>query len=61
MDESSRRIEACVECEIPLPLLRPLVPEDGEGWVCSFCGCQYHAEIDESLPEDIRNNVRRAD
>ncbi len=58
MEESdTQRIAVCVECGLPLPLLRPGAPREGRTWVCRYCGCHYHAVLDDQQP-DLHENVR---
>ena len=55
------KIIACVECCLPLPLLRPRTGEAGEGWVCAFCGCRYNAILDHTAAPEMRSHVIRSD
>ena len=55
------RIEACVNCELELPLIRVENTEQVEVWACSYCGCVYRGLIDPGANEDLRRNVRRVE
>jgi DNA-binding NtrC family response regulator len=53
-------IENCVECGLPLPLLRATPGVDAQSWECGMCGARYRAVLREDATEDLRRNVRPA-
>lgn len=53
------RIGKCMECGLPLPLRRPKRDEEGERWMCAFCGSRYRAILDDSFPPDVMRNARQ--
>lgn len=57
----NRRIEFCVDCDWPLPLLRPRPDEPAQSWICATCGARYRAVLDPSAPPDLRRNVFAAE
>lgn len=57
LDLLNRRIEFCVDCNWPLPLLRPCPGEPAQRWVCAVCGARYRAVLDRSAPTEVQRNV----
>ena len=53
-------IANCVECDLPLPLLRATLRDDAASWECSMCGSRYRAVLGDDAPEELRRNVRLA-
>lgn len=54
-----RPLGNCGCCNITLPLRRPLRPEPGERWVCTYCGEHFRACWWEDAPAHVRPNARR--
>ena len=44
------RLGDCIDCGLPLPLLRPWFGQRGESWVCCGCGGRYRGVLDASAP-----------
>lgn len=53
-------IDNCVDCGLPLPLLRATPRGDAASWECGMCGARYRATLRADAPEDLRRNVRLA-
>ena len=51
-------IKNCVECGLPLPLLRATPRDNAQSWACGMCGARYRAMLPDNAPEDLRRNVR---
>jgi CheY-like chemotaxis protein len=56
-----RKIGNCIECDLPLPLRRPVAGEAATDWVCRYCGARYHAVLDSAAPPDVQANACPAD
>ena len=61
LDLLNRRIQFCVDCDWPLPLLLPRPTEPARSWACAVCGARYRAVLDQSAPPDVRRNVIAAE
>ncbi len=51
------RVGRCVRCDVPLPLLNPVVGGDVKRWKCTNCGYAYRAIFDEDAPQQQRANA----
>lgn len=51
------RVGRCVRCDVPLPLLNPVVGGDVRRWKCANCGYVYRAIFDDDAPQLQRDNA----
>ena len=51
------RVGRCARCDIPLPLLNPVVGGDVRRWKCANCGYAYRAIFDDAAPQQQRENA----